>query len=127
LDVAEMVEKNIKNDLSDFIDERENLNKLVLQYSGKNIKRFYGLDSSVYRSGALPAKTKELIGLVASLVLRCGDCVKFHLNNCHSEGVSDAELEEALAIGLLVGGSITIPELRHAFQFWDKIKSEKMD
>lgn len=113
------------SEISEFVDEREQLNKLVLKYSGKNIKRFYGLDSSVYRSGALPAKTKELLGLVASLVLRCGDCVKFHLNNCNSEGVTDAELEEALAIGIIVGGSITIPELRQAFLFWDQIKKNE--
>jgi AhpD family alkylhydroperoxidase len=125
MDVWIMVGNTGKLDNLEFAEERDRLNKLVLKYSAKNIKRFYGLDSSVYRPGALPAKTKELLGLVASLVLRCGDCVKFHLNNCYSEGVSDAELEEALAIGLIVGGSITIPELRSAFQYWDKIKSEK--
>jgi AhpD family alkylhydroperoxidase len=120
-----MVENEEKYGKNEFAEERDRLNKLMLKYSGKNVKRFYGLDSSVYRPGALPAKTKELLGLVASLVLRCDDCVKFHLNNCYTEGVSDAELEEVLAIGLIVGGSITIPELRSAFQFWDEIKSEK--
>ena len=93
-----------------------------MKYSGKNIKRFYGLDSSVYREGALPKKTKELIGLVASFVLRCDDCIKFHLDRCHEDGITDEELEEALAIGLIIGGSITIPSLRQSFKSWDELK-----
>ena len=105
-----------------FFEDREKLNRLVMQYSGKNIKRFYGLDSAVFRAGALDSKTKELIGLVASLVLRCDDCVKYHIDRCSSEDVSDAELEEALAIGLIVGGSVTIPSLRKAIKWWDEIK-----
>ncbi len=121
-----MAVKLNKTELEVFKKEREKLNQIVMEYSGKNIKRFYGLDSAVYRPGALPAKTKELIGLVVSLVLRCEDCVKFHLDRCNLEGVTDDELEEALAIGLLVGGSITIPELRRAFKFWDGIKKNKV-
>ena len=112
-----------KSKLKHFRSNRDRLNELVLKYSGKNIKRFYGLDSSVYRSGALPKKTKELIGLVASLVMRCEECVRFHLDNCATEGVTDEELEEALAIGLIIGGSITIPELRQAIKFWDELKN----
>jgi AhpD family alkylhydroperoxidase len=108
----------------DFLLERKTLNELVMKNSGKNIKRFYGLDSAVYRSGALSSKTKELIGLTSSLVLRCSECVKYHLTRCKDKGVSDSELEEALAIGLIVGGSITIPELREAFKFWDEQKSD---
>jgi AhpD family alkylhydroperoxidase len=113
-----------KNEMEQFLQKREKLNELVMKYSGKNIKRFYGLDSSVFRSGALPAKTKELIGLVASLVLRCDDCIKYHIDRCKSEGVSDSELEEALAIGLIVGGSITIPALRQAFKCWDELNDQ---
>lgn len=105
-----------------FKHDRKILNERVMKYSGKDIKRFYGLDASVYRAGALPKKTKELLGLVASLVLRCDDCVIYHLSRCHEEGVTDAELEEALAIGLIVSGSITIPSLRRAFSCWDEIK-----
>ena len=115
------------SEIKQFRSEREKLNDLVMRYSGKNIKRFYGLDSSVYRPGALSGKTKELIGLVASLVLRCEDCIKFHLDRCRKEGVSDNELEEALAIGLIIGGSITIPELRRAISFWDNLKTNKID
>ena len=79
-------------EIKEFTKERETLNELVMKYSGTNIKRFYGLDSAVYREGALPKKTKELIGLVSSLVLRCDDCVKYHLNQCKIEGVNSAEL-----------------------------------
>jgi len=108
----------------DFNAERERLNELVMEYAGQGIKRFYGLDGQVYRDGALPARTKEMLGLVASLVLRCDDCVRYHIIRCHGEGVSDAEIEEAMAIGLVVGGSITIPHLRRAFEAWDGLKAE---
>lgn len=107
--------------IEDFKEERERLNQIVMRYSGLSIKRFYGLDSQVYREGALPVKTKELLGLVASLVLRCDDCVKYHIIQCHEEGVTSEELEEALAIGLVVGGSIAIPHLRRALQVWDEL------
>jgi AhpD family alkylhydroperoxidase len=108
--------------IEDFKEERERLNQIVMRYSGLSIKRFYGLDSQVYREGALPGKTKELLGLVASLVLRCDDCVKYHIIQCHEEGVTSEELEEALAIGLVVGGSIAIPHLRRALQAWDELQ-----
>lgn len=94
-----------------------------MKYAGLGIKRFYSLDSQTYREGALPAKTKELLGLVASLVLRCDDCIKYHVIQCEKEGVTSAELEEALTIGLIVGGSITIPHLRRALQAWDELQA----
>lgn len=106
-----------------FKKDRDRLNELVMKYAGTNIKRFWSIDSQVYRQGALPAKTKELLGLVASLVLRCDDCVKYHIIRCREEGVKDDELEESLAIALVVGGSITIPHLRRAFEVWDESKS----
>ena len=106
-----------------FKEERERLNEMVMKYSGTNIKRFFSIDSQVYRQGVLPPGTKELLGLVASLVLRCDDCVKYHIIRCHEEGLKDDELEEALAIGLVVGGSITIPHLRRAFEAWDELKA----
>lgn len=114
-----------QNEIERFKSDREFLNEIVMKYSGKNIKRFYGLDSSVFHDGALPKKTKELLGLVASFVLRCDDCMKFHLYNCKSEGVTDPELEEALAIGLIIGGSITVPSLRRTFKYWDEMKDGK--
>ena len=112
------------SNVEDFQERRERLNQIVMKYAGQGIKRFYSLDSQVFRPGALPRKTKELLGLVASLVLRCDDCVTYHLIQSLEAGVSDAELEEALAIGLVVGGSITIPHLRSAFETWDRLKLE---
>ncbi len=116
-----MAEKKIEK----FKKERERLNQIVMKYSGTNIKRFYSIDSQTYKDGALSAKTKELLGLVASLVLRCDDCVKYHIIRCHEEGVKDDEFEETMAIGLVVGGSITIPHLRRAFEAWDELKGTK--
>ncbi|MFQ5977748.1 MAG: carboxymuconolactone decarboxylase family protein [Candidatus Heimdallarchaeota archaeon] len=109
--------------IASFNDEREELNEIVMKYAGKSIKRFYNLDSRVYDEGVLPKKMKELLGLVASLVLRCDDCVTYHLIQCHKEGLTDQELEESLAIGLVVGGSIAIPHLRRAFRAWEELKS----
>ena len=106
-----------------FEKERERLNEFVMKYGSKNIKRFYNIDSQVYAEGALPKKTKELLGLVASLVLRCDDCIEYHVIQCYKEGIKDRELEEGLAIGLVVGGSITIPHLRRAFKIWDELKN----
>lgn len=113
------------NRMEEFQRERERLNQLVMEYAGTNIKRFFNLDWQVYTDGALSKKTKELIGLVSSLTLRCDDCVMYHLVRCYEEGVRDDELEEALAIGLVVGGSITIPHLRKAFQAWHDLKDRK--
>jgi AhpD family alkylhydroperoxidase len=115
----------LKKKIEKFQKERERLNKIVMKYGGTNIKRFYSIDSQVYKPGALPAKTKELLGLVASLVLRCDDCVKYHIIRCHEEGVKDDELDEAITIALVVGGSITIPHLRRAFESWDELKHAK--
>jgi AhpD family alkylhydroperoxidase len=117
----------MSNDSIDkFQQQREELNQLVMEYAGQGTKRFYSLDSQAYRDGALPAKTKELLGLVASFVLRCDDCIKYHIIRCFEEGVSDAEMEEALFIGLMVGGTITIPHQRRAIQAWDELKKKKM-
>ena len=106
-----------------FEADRARLNEVVMKYASPKVKRYYSLDHQAYLSGALNKNTKELIGLVASLVLRCDDCVKYHLQECHKNGVTSAELEEALNIGLVVGGSITIPHLRRAFDFWDMLQS----
>jgi AhpD family alkylhydroperoxidase len=118
--VKEMSGKKIEK----FKEERERLNQIVMKYGGTNIKRFYSLDSQVYKGGAIPGKTKELLGLVASLVLRCDDCIKYHIIQCYQEGLKDDELQEALSIGLVVGGSITIPHLRRAFETWDELKEK---
>ena len=111
-----------KTKIAKFQKERERLNKLVMKYGKTNIKRFYSIDSYVYKAGALPKKTKELLGLACSLVLRCDDCVKYHIIQCKKEGIKDNELEEALSIALVVGGSIVIPHLRRAFEAWEEVK-----
>jgi len=108
--------------VEEFKREREALNEIVLKHAGLQMKRFFNLDTQSYGAGALPKKTKELLGLVASLVLRCDDCVLYHLIQCRELGVTDEELGEALNIGLVVGGSITIPHLRRAFRSWDEMK-----
>lgn len=108
--------------VAEFREEREQLNEVVMRYADLTIKRFYGLDSQAYREGALDPKTKEMLGLVASLVLRCDDCIKYHIIRCAEEDVSSEQIVEALAIGLVVGGSITIPHLRRALQTWDELK-----
>ncbi len=88
---------------------REKMNAAILEAGNLNINRFFALDTRTYESGALPVKTKELLGLVASMVLRCDDCVTYHLVRCREEGVNDAELYDAFAVALVVGGSIVIP------------------
>lgn len=93
---------------------REKMNAAILEAGNLNINRFFALDTRTYESGALPAKTKELLGLVASLVLRCDDCITYHLVRCREEGVNNAELYDAFAVALVVGGSIVIPHLRRA-------------
>jgi len=113
-----------KGSIDDFQNEREQLNELVMKYSDRGTKRFYALDAPLYDDGALPKKTKELLGLVTSLVLRCDDCVMYHLIQCHKEGISDEELQEALAIAIFVGGSITIPHHRRAIKAWDELKGD---
>lgn len=103
---------------------REKMNKILIQKSNNNIKRFFALDNRTYQSGFLTKKTKELLGLVGSIVLRCDDCIFYHLDQCHKEKVTDEELFETLNIAIIIGGSITIPHIRRAFEIWDKIKQD---
>jgi AhpD family alkylhydroperoxidase len=100
--------------IDDFIRKRREQNQGVLDADHLGLKRFFALDEAAYRDGPLPAKTKELCGLVASLVLRCNDCVDYHVIQCVKAGFSEEEIVDALNVGLVVGGSIVIPHLRHA-------------
>ncbi len=109
--------------LQEFREFRERMNARILGSDNLDIKRFFALDSRAYDEGALPVKTKELMGLVASLVLRCDDCVTYHLVRCKEEGVSDAELFETFNVGLVVGGSIVIPHLRRAVDMLDRLNA----
>ncbi len=108
--------------IHEFVKEREELNELVLERANLDIKRFFSLDSQAYRAGTLDETTKEMLGLVASLVLRCDDCVLYHLGQCRERGVTDEQLQEVLAIGLVVGGSIVIPHLRRAVRAWEELQ-----
>ena len=110
--------------LNEFREYRERMNERVLGLEHLGIKRFFNLDTAAYRDGALDASTKELLGLVASAVLRCNDCIDYHLIQCVDAGWSDEELVEALNVALVVGGSIVIPHLRHAVETVDLLRSE---
>lgn len=111
--------------VTEFNTYREKMNERIMGENNRFIKRFYNLDTNAYAKGALPVKTKELMGLVASMVLRCDDCIKYHLGKCYEEGVTDAEVWECFEIANLVGGSIVIPHFRRAVEYWDALKSEK--
>jgi AhpD family alkylhydroperoxidase len=110
--------------LDDFRAYRQRMNERILGAGHLGIKRFFNLDTSAYKDSALPANTKELLGLVASAVLRCNDCIDYHLIECLEAGYSDEELYEALNVALVVGGSIVIPHLRHAFETIDLLREE---
>ena len=100
---------------------REKMNERILAQDNKVLKRFFSLDNQTYQDGALPAKTKEMLGLVASLVLRCDDCIKYHVDRCYELGVTGDELFEILSVGNIVGGSICIPHTRRAVEYWDEL------
>lgn len=109
-------------DLEQFRRFRERMNERILGQDNLDIRRFFALDSRVYEPGALPTKTKELLGLVASLVLRCDDCITYHIASCAEQGVTDDEFFEAFSVGLVVGGSIVIPHLRRAVDTLDQVR-----
>ncbi|HEX7052194.1 MAG TPA: carboxymuconolactone decarboxylase family protein [Longimicrobiales bacterium] len=108
--------------LEEFRQFRERMNERILAFDNLEIRRFFALDDRTYRDGALAGRTKELLGLVASLVLRCDDCVTYHMVRCVEEGFNDAEILEALSVGLVVGGSIVIPHLRRAVATLDELR-----
>lgn len=111
------------NRVDEFQKYRERMNDRILQIDHLGIKRFFNLDTAAYRPGALDDRTKELLGLVASTVLRCNDCIDYHLIQCVRMGFEDDELYDALNVGLVVGGSIVIPHLRHAVETIDLLRS----
>ncbi len=108
--------------LQEFNEYRAKMNEKLLAEDNLVLKRFFNIDTNAYMEGALPVKTKELMGLVASMVLRCDDCIKYHLIKCHEQNLSRAELFEVFAIANLVGGSIVIPHTRRAVEFWDELE-----
>ena len=111
--------------VTEFNDYRSRMNDKILADNNKVIKRIFNLDTNAYAEGALDVKTKELLGLVASAVLRCDDCVKYHLETSSKIGLKKEEVVEALSIATLVGGTIVIPHLRRAYEFWDALEANK--
>lgn len=107
--------------INDFNAYRSKMNEVILSKDNLVLKRFWSLDNQAYADGALPAKTKELLGLVASMVLRCDDCIKYHLGKSHEVGVTTEEIYEVFAIANLVGGSIVIPHTRRAAEYWEEL------
>ena len=110
--------------IKDFNDYRLKMNDRILAQDNKVLKRFFSLDHQTYSDGALDVKTKELLGLVASMVLRCDDCIKYHLGTCYDLGVSTEEIYEVFSVANLVGGSICIPHTRRAAEYWDELSAQ---
>lgn len=110
------------NKVEEFNAYRAQMNDKILADNNKLIKRIFNLDTNAYMPGALDVKTKELLGLVASAVLRCDDCVKYHLESSKKEGATKEEVMETLGIATLVGGTIVIPHLRRAYEYWEDLE-----
>ena len=109
--------------VKEFNDYRTKMNDKILSGNNKVIKRIFNLDTNAFAEGALDVSTKELLGLVASTVLRCDDCIKYHLESCYKAGLSKEKVEETLSIATLVGGTLVIPHLRKAYEYWDELES----
>ena len=105
-----------------FTDFRQRMNERILAEPNQVVRRFFALDTQTYQAGALDVKTKELMGLTASMVLRCDDCISYHVAQCKEAGVTREEMFEAFSVGLVVGGSIVIPHLRRAVDFLDRLE-----
>ncbi len=111
----------MSDQIKEFNDYRQKMNDVILSKENKVLKRFWSLDNQTYQDGALPVKTKELLGLVASMVLRCDDCIKYHLGTCHELGCTTEEIYEVFSVANLVGGSICIPHTRRAAEYWEEL------
>lgn len=109
-----------------FTEFRQRMNERILGHDNQVVRRFFALDTQTYKDGALDLKTKELLGLVASMVLRCDDCISYHIAQCKEAGVNRDEFFETFSVGLVVGGSIVIPHLRRAVDFLDQFEGQGM-
>lgn len=108
--------------VKDFNDYRRRMNEKIMDADNLVLKRLFNLDTNTYTDGAIPAKTKEMIGLATSMVLRCDDCVKYHVEKCHELGVTQEEIFEVFAISNIIGGTIVIPHLRRAVEYWEALQ-----
>ena len=111
--------------IQEFNDYRQRMNEVILSKNNLVLKRLWNLDTNTYESGALYKSVKELLGLVASMVLRCDDCIKYHLGKCHELGVSTDQMYEIFAVANIVGGTIVIPHTRRAAEYWEELMQEK--
>jgi AhpD family alkylhydroperoxidase len=110
--------------VTEFNEYRQRMNEKIMAADNKVIKRFFNLDTNTYQAGAVDVKTKEMLGLACSMVLRCDDCIKYHLGKCFEEKLTDEEIYEVFAIANLIGGSIVIPHFRRAVEYWQVLKEE---
>ncbi len=117
-----MTNNNIVNEFREY---REKMNNKILGADNLPIKRLYSVDALTYNDGALDAKTKEMLGLCASLVLRCDDCVKYHLEKCMEFGITKAQIFDIFAVASVVGGTITIPHMRRGLEYWEALENLK--
>jgi AhpD family alkylhydroperoxidase len=111
------------NAVEEFNDYRSRMNERLMAGDNLVLKRLFNLDTNTYEEGALSVPVKEMLGLVASMVLRCDDCVKYHLEKCHAQGVTTAQIFEVFAVANIVGGTIVIPHTRRAVEFWDALNT----
>ncbi len=115
------------NPVEEFNAYRSKMNEKILDADNKVLKRIFNLDTNTYSEGALDTKTKEIIGMACSMVLRCDDCVKYHLEKCKSLGYGKEEMFEAFSVASLIGGTIVIPHLRRAVEYWEVLEKEDHD
>jgi AhpD family alkylhydroperoxidase len=111
----------MSNLIQEFNDYRSRMNEVILSKDNLVMKRLWNLDTNTYAEGALSTKTKEMLGLVASMVLRCDDCIKYHLGKCHEQGLTTEEVYEIFAVANIVGGTIVIPHTRRAAEYWEEL------
>ena len=120
--VFHLIIKHMSNLVNEFNEYRTKMNEVILSKENLVIKRLWNLDTNTYAEGALDVKTKELLGLVASMVLRCDDCIKYHLGKSHELGITTEQMYEVFAVANIVGGTIVIPHTRRAAEYWEELK-----
>lgn len=113
--------------IKEFDEYRSRMNEVILSKNNLIMKRLWNLDTNTYEDGALDKKTKEMLGLVASMVLRCDDCIKYHLGKCYELGIQTNELYEIFAVANIVGGTIVIPHTRRAAEYWEELLKKQLD
>ncbi|HNS31185.1 MAG TPA: carboxymuconolactone decarboxylase family protein [Tenuifilaceae bacterium] len=116
----------MNNKIEEFREYRAKMNRRILEQDNLVIKRLFNLDANTYTDGALPSQTKEMLGLAASMVLRCDDCIKYHLEKCLEHGVTTPQMMEIFAVANIVGGTIVIPHTRRAMEYWDELQGGRI-